>query len=124
MRTLLFLAVMMIASLAACTRGDGKPDSTPEASSMALGGGNFLDLPPVDRSCNRDQDCVFGAAARREGDSCCLGCPSTPVAVSWHRLLLDKCESWNAGKDRLTCTKYQCRERLPVACIDGQCVNK
>jgi len=123
MRTLLALAVMMVAFATACTRGDQKPDSTPETSALTLGG-NFLDLPPVDRSCTRDEDCVYGAVAKREGDSCCLGCPSTPVSVSWRRILLDKCESWNAKHSRLTCTKYRCRERLQVACVDGQCVNK
>ncbi|MBU1241828.1 hypothetical protein KKD52_00640 [Myxococcota bacterium] len=123
MRTLLALAVLMVVFAAACTRGDGKPDSTPETSVLARNA-QFLDLPPVDRTCTRDEDCVFGAGAKREGDSCCLGCPSTPVSVSWHRLLLDKCESWNARNTRLTCTKYQCRKRLPVACVDGQCVNK
>jgi len=123
MRTLLALAVMMTALAGACTRGDQKTNATVETSALARGGA-FLDLPPVDRSCARDADCVFGAGAKREGDSCCLGCPSTPVSVSWHRILLDKCASWNADKARLTCTKYQCRERLPVACVDGQCVNK
>jgi hypothetical protein len=123
MKNHLILVILVSSILLACG-GSGGSDASPSTVPRkdSTGGGNFLDMPPVDLACVTDADCTFGPSVRLIESACCYGCPSFPVNVSWRRLLVKRCNAHNGEKTSLPCPKLKCRPMLKVGCRDRRCV--
>lgn len=79
-------------------------------------------LPPVDRSCRTDNDCVLTSLIARGEESCCESCNEMPVAGSWKAKAQSICEA-NAAIEPHRCQPTSCKvpEAAHAECISGTC---
>ncbi len=128
---------MMIASLALLLAGcpnqvpqnapaapvQARPSSVPAAETPAVetpapvqpttGG-----FPPLDASCEQDEDCTSFHRVLEDDGRCCYTCDHRIVAASWAEAAMAICEARSSEG----CAMFKCAEPPKLKCEEGRCV--
>ena len=75
-------------------------------------------MPPVDRTCTSDDECVAMYTQYIDDDACCWSCTTDAVSKSWFEAATPICSKMGLKG----CPKKKCSDLQPVTCSTGSCV--